>query len=214
MPRPTHFAGAILRVALLAGLTATAAQAQPAPGVPPQPQAPGLAPPDGLGAPRPHPPGPENPGPDARGPDNGLDGHGPHNPGSHGPDGGALLPGPGPLAGLARAEADTAAATAIAGLAHVPQEDAQRILRAFGVPTALRYYDIDPPAFRAAVTPLLLALVDGALHDHAITDRDAARLSAQLRQGPGERPGERPHEAPPGGPFGGPPGPKEPPQPE
>ena len=97
----------------------------------------------------------------------------------------------------ARAEADGAAAVAITGLAHAPLDEVRRIVRTWDVPTALRYDDVGPQAVRKDVTPRLVALVDAAARDQAITASDAAHLTAQLRQEP-------PREGSPAGPPGPP----------
>ena len=118
-----------------------------------------------------------------------------HPPGEHDPDG---MRG-GPLAELARAEADQIAAQAVANLAHAPAADVQRTIRAFGVPTALRYYDVQPAAFHDAVTPAMIGLVRAAAQANQIPGADADRIVDHMRH-------DGPHGLPPhGGPDAGPP---------
>ena len=87
----------------------------------------------------------------------------------------------GPLAELARAEADQIAAQAVANLAHAPAADVQRTIRAFGVFTALRYYDVQPTAFHDAVTPAMVSLVRAAAQANQIASTDADRIVDHLQ---------------------------------
>ena len=100
----------------------------------------------------------------------------------HGPDG---MHGGGPLGELARAEADQVAVQAVAGLAKAPLTDVQRMVRAWGVPTALRYYDVPPKAFRDATLPGLVAVVRAAAQEQRISGADADRIVDRLQhEGP------------------------------
>ncbi len=120
------------------------------------------------------PPGMDGPGP------RGMAPHGP--PGEHGPEG---MHGGGPLSELARAEADQVAAQAVATLAKAPVPDVQRTIRAWGVPTALRYYDVEPRAFHDAVLPGLIGLVRAAEQAKQVAGTDADRIVDRLQhEGP------------------------------
>ena len=110
-------------------------------------------------------------------------------PGGPGPDG---MHG-GPLAELAMAEADQVASQAIASLAKAPAADVQRMVRAWGVPTVLRYYDIAPPAFHDAIRPGLVAVVRSAVQQQQISASDADRIVGRLEhEGPPPRPFAQP----------------------
>lgn len=110
----------------------------------------------------------------------------PHGPDPMGPDpmGPGHPPPFGPLAALANAEADQVAADAIATLANAPADDVRRIVRALGVPAALRWYDVPPKAFHDALTPRLVAVVRAAAHDGRISGADADRIADQLQHAP------------------------------
>ena len=119
----------------------------------------------------PHPPGGMS-GPGMKGP--GMDGPG--------PDG---MRGGGPLSDLAKAEADQAASQAIADLSHEPLADTQRVVRTWGVPTALRYFAVAPTAFHETVTPRLVGLVKSAVHDQLVSQAEADTIMERLQhQGP------------------------------
>ncbi len=109
--------------------------------------------------------------------------------GGHGPGHGlgpgmGRLPGGGPLGELAMAEADEVASQAIAGLANAKLVDVQRTVRSWGVPTALRYYDLSPKAFHTAVLPGLVDVVQAAAKDRRISDTQAQRIVERLQQEP------------------------------
>lgn len=95
--------------------------------------------------------------------------------GGEGPQGG------GPLSGLAQAEADHAAAETIASLAKVPLGDVMRIIRTWGVPTALRYFAVAPEAFHQAVLPHLGSIVQTAEREKLIEPDEADRLMSRLQ---------------------------------
>lgn len=98
------------------------------------------------------------------------------------PDG---MHGPGPLGELAQAEADQVASQAIATLAKAPLLDVQRMVRAWGVPTVLRYYDVPPHAFHDAAAPGLVAVVRAAAQQQQISATDADRIVSRLQhEGP------------------------------
>ena len=100
----------------------------------------------------------------------------------HGPDG---MHGGGPLAELAKAEADRVACQAIASLAKAPQIDVERMVRAWGVPTVLRYYDVQLKAFRDAALPGLVAVVRAAAQEQHIAATDADRIVDRMQhEGP------------------------------
>ena len=115
----------------------------------------------------PHPPG-------------GMGGPGMAGPGmgGPGPDG---MRGGGPLSDLAKAEADQAAGQAIADLSHAPLADAQRVVRTWGVPTALRYFDVTPMAFHDTVTPRLVGLVKSAVRDQLVSQAEADAIVERLQ---------------------------------
>lgn len=119
------------------------------------------------------PPGDGHPGP----PDMAMHGH----PGDGRPPDG--MHGPGPLGELAEAEADQVASQAIATLAKAPPTDVQRMVRAWGVPTVLRYYDLPQQTFRDAVVPGLVAVVKSAVQQQQITAADADRIVDHLEHG-------------------------------
>ncbi len=127
------------------------------------------------------PPGPGEPGPGGppmAGPapqDMALPGHPME---GHGPDG---MHGGGPLAELARAEADQLASQTVANLAHAPAADVQRMIRAWGVPTVLRYYDVPPRTFHDAIVPGLVTLVRSAQAEKQISGADADRIVDRLQ---------------------------------
>ncbi len=104
-------------------------------------------------------------------------------PGPGRPDGGGDL-----LFGLARAEADQAASETIAALAKAPVGDVARVVRTWGVPTALRYFDVEREAFRDAVLPRLKAVVQDAQQAHRVSALEAARVSGDLDHGPSPHP--------------------------
>ncbi len=127
---------------------------------------------------------PPAPPPDGPGPQAMMHSH----PGDgHGPDG---MHGGGPLDELARAEADQVAVQAVVSLAKAPVVDVERMVRAWGVPTALRYYDVPPKAFHDAVTPGLVSLVRAAEQQHQVSTADADRIVDRLQH-------EGPHAPPP-----------------
>ena len=105
----------------------------------------------------------------------------PMKPGPGRPDG---PPGGGPLSGLAQAEADQAASETIASLAKVPLPDVARIVRSWNVPTALRYFDVEPRAFHDAVVPRLKAIVQAAVKAQYISTADGNRASSDLDRAP------------------------------
>lgn len=121
------------------------------------------------------PPGDGHPGP----PDMAMHGHpgdGPRPDGMHGP---------GPLGELAQAEADQVASQVIATLAKAPPAEVQKMVRAWGVPTVLRYYDVPPHVFRDAATPGLVAVVRAAAQQQQISASDADRIVDRLEhEGP------------------------------
>ena len=99
-----------------------------------------------------------------------------------GPDG---MRGAGPLSELAKAEADQTASQVIADLSRVPLADAQRVVRTWGVPTALRYFDVEPKAFHDTVTPRLVSLVRSAAREQLVSRAQADGIVERLqRQGP------------------------------
>jgi hypothetical protein len=131
----------------------------------------------------PPPPGIAGPGMGGPGPQDMMHGR----PGDgHGPEG---MHGGGPLAELARAEADHVASQAVADLAKAPVADVQRMIRAWGVQTVLRYYDVPPKAFHDAVVPGLVALVRAAEQQERISATDADRIVDHVQQ-------DRPHGPP------------------
>ncbi len=84
-------------------------------------------------------------------------------------------PGPGgpPMAGLAPQD--------VANLAHAPAADVQRMIRAWGVPTVLRYYDVPPRTFHDAIVPGLVTLVRAAQAEKQISGADADRIVDRLQ---------------------------------
>ena len=107
---------------------------------------------------------------------------GPMKPGSGRPDG--PPGGGGPLSGLAQAEADQAASVTIAALAKVPLSDVARVVRAWNVPTALRYFDVEPKAFHDAVVLRLKAIVQAAVQAQYVSAADGNRASGDLDRAP------------------------------
>ena len=135
----------------------------------------------GLSAAAQEPPPPGVPGPGPQEMMHGRPGDG------HGPEG---MHGGGPLSELAHAEADQVASQAVAGLARAQLADVQRTVRTFGVPTALRYYDVAPNAFHDAVVPGLVALVRSAEQQQQVSSADADRIVDRLEH-------DGPHAPPP-----------------
>lgn len=93
------------------------------------------------------------------------------------------MPG-GPLAELGMAEADQVASQTIADMAKAPLADVQRVVRTWGVPTALRYFAIAPDAFHDASTPRMVALVHKEAQDGQIDPAQADMIVEHIQHGP------------------------------